>query len=101
MIDAYDTVVRLGLTPLAKHAKLAGEKNTYVYVRDRKLRATKGVLVDEDNHGFKLSALPPEHRPKALLYGSFHRNGTGGHHVLSFGGDLMQKVRTGLRAGGL
>ena len=46
-IDSYDTVFRLGMVPLSNFRNEAGLKSNFVYIRDRKLRRSKGNFVDE------------------------------------------------------
>jgi len=91
-IDSHDTVIRLGMVPLTPFRTAAGEKNTFVWIRDRKLRKFKYTFINEDMYGFRASDMELHHLPKALIYNSFHPNLTGGWSVISFGGDLNQNV---------
>ena len=77
-IDSYDTIFRLGMVPLSTFRNEAGQKNTYVYIRDRKLRRSKGNFIDEDKNGFLASKLQETQRPKAIIYsGGWRRLGAG------------------------
>lgn len=87
-IDSYDTVFRLGMVPLSNFRNEAGLKNTFVYIRDRKLRRTKGNFIDEDKNGFRASQLHDSHRPEALVYSSYRKNPTENWATITFGGDL-------------
>lgn len=91
-IDSHTTVIRMGVVELEKYKETAGTKSTVVYIRDRRLRRTKGIFVHVDKDGFDIRNYPKHQRPKLLLYSSFQANGTGGWPVMSFGGDLTQHL---------
>lgn len=91
-IDAHETVVRLAMIPLTPYKLAAGEKNTYVWIRDRKLRKFKFTFLNEDMYGFLASDLKTHQLPKALIYNSYRANMTGGWPTLSFGGYLNSGV---------
>jgi len=95
-IDSFDTVIRLGMVTLNRYAVEAGVKNTFVYIRDRKLRKTRGNFIDEDKNGFRASHLNETQRPEALIYSSFRDNPTEGWATFSFGGDLTLRLSRAL-----
>lgn len=96
-IDSYDTVFRLGMVPLSTFRNEAGQKNTYVYIRDRKLRRSRGNFIDEDKNGFLASQLHETQRPKGIIYSSYRRNPTANWPTLTFGGDLTTRLERKLR----
>ena len=96
-IDKYDTVIRLGMVELSKYAVEAGVKNTFVYIRDRKLRKSRGNFIDEDKNGFRASQLLETQRPQALIYSSFRDNPTEGWATITFGGDLTLTLERALK----
>ncbi|CCO20785.1 sialyltransferase [Bathycoccus prasinos] len=96
-IDSYDTVFRLGMVPLSKFRIEAGLKNNFVYIRDRKLRRSKGNFVDEDKNGFRASQLHNSYRPKAIVYSSYRKNPTANWATITFGGDLTLRLERTLK----
>jgi len=96
-IDEFDTVIRLGMVNLNKYAVEAGLKNTFVYIRDRKLRKSRNDFIDEDKNGFRASQLHETQRPKAIIYSSFRVNPTAGWPTLTFGGDLTLRLERALK----
>ena len=96
-IDSYDTIFRLGMVPLTTFRNEAGQKNTYVYIRDRKLRRSRGNFIDEDKNGFLASHLQETQRPKDIVYSSYRRSPTANWPTLTFGGDLTLRLERNLR----
>lgn len=96
-IDAYDTVFRLGMVPLSNFRNEAGLKNTFVYIRDRKLRQSKGNFIDKDKNGFRASQLHDSQRPKAIIYSSYRKNPTENWTTITFGGDLTLSLERTLK----
>ena len=56
-IDKCDTVFRMSVLPLSPYKEIAGEKNTFVFVRDKRLRKFNYEFRDEDLYGFRASDL--------------------------------------------
>jgi len=96
-IDSYDTVIRLGNVPLSPFRKEAGEKFSFLYVRDFRLVNTSHEFHDEDLYGFRVSELRDFQRPKALIYDSFRpSSGSFGWLSFAFGGDVSEPAETAL-----
>ena len=93
-IDKCDTVFRMSVLPLSPYKEVAGEKNTFVFVRDKRLRKFNYEFRDEDLYGFRASDLENHQKPKALIYDGYRRNLTGGWSLVSFGGDLNEPVES-------
>ena len=93
-IDKCDTVFRMSVLPLSPYKEIAGEKNTFVFVRDKRLRKFNYEFRDEDLYGFRASDLENHQKPKALIYDGYRRNLTAGWSLISFGGDLNEPVES-------
>ena len=61
------------------------------------MRETRGIFVDVDKNGFHVAQLQPPQVPKAIMYSSYIRNGTGGWSTISFGGDLTLNLDRALK----
>lgn len=96
-IDEFNTVIRLGMVPITDFEHEAGRKNTFVYIRDRKLRTTGGDFIDIDKNGFRATNLLPAQSPEGIIYASYRKNGTGGWPTISFGGDLSLAVERSIQ----
>ena len=83
-IDKCDTVFRMSVLPLSPYKEIAGEKNTFVFVRDKRLRKFNYEFRDEDLYGFRASDLENHQKPKALIYDGYPRNLTAGWSLISF-----------------
>ncbi len=95
LIDEHDTSFRFGLIPLAKYAKNAGSRAGFIYIRTRKLRATKGVFAGVDHNGFKYASMGGGRDATVrkitggsgkpiMIYASFVANGTNGFPNLNY-----------------
>ena len=84
----------MSVLPLSPYKEIAGEKNTFVFVRDKRLRKFNYEFRDEDLYGFRASDLENHQKPKALIYDGYRRNLTAGWSLISFGGDLNEPVES-------
>ena len=93
-IDQHDTSFRFGLVPLKKYAKYAGSRAGFIYIRTRKLRATKGMFAGVDHNGFKyadlgggrdaaVKAVGGGDKP-IMIYASYVPNGNNGFPNLNY-----------------